>query len=69
MTSEGLYIEAAKWGRYGNGMNTISLDCFFRCFSNPGRVCHFKRQPLLGRGVVPEDLAGVAALLASSASR
>lgn len=28
MTFKGLYIEAAKWGRYGIRMNTIGLDCF-----------------------------------------
>ena len=38
-------------------------------FSDPGWLSRLKRQVPLGRGGVPEDLAGAAVFLASDASR
>jgi len=62
-------VLAAEWGLHGVRVNAIGPG-YFRTkmteglFSDPGWLSRLKRQVPLGRGGVPEDLAGAAVFLA-----
>lgn len=67
-------VLAAEWGPHGIRVNCIGPGYFRtemtkRLFSDPEWFSRLKRQVPLGRGGLPEDLAGAAVFLASDASR